>query len=436
MTVDHRLALPAFVASIGGKSLLWTGGDAFALYVMIALLRLPPVSAGTVFLAGSIWNAAMDAAWGTALARSRRLRCWSPRIGAVAAMAACGGFTILPWLEPGSLGLAAIAFVLFRTSFALFDVPHNALSVTFTARYGHLRVMRLRTIASSVAGLAVAAAAIPLLASRTPFLSALSVTAIGCIAFIFLAPLRRLLALSTTTAVTLPSPIVARGSGGGAKALRPVVIFSLIHMTGVGVLAMICKITLHLPGEYGFVLTLAPLLLATSRLCGIPLWSALARRHDVGAALVLAYVASAVAIALLPPALAHGPFAAGTAFVALGVAIGGVAMLIWSAFSRLLEVVDDGAMAGRGALQYGLFTATTKVGLGGSAYFAGWWLAGSVQQQTTHYVGIVAPAIAGAGVALLCGIGEAWRASSSSRAGSKWFKVRSFFAAYSNSITR
>lgn len=430
MTVDHRLALPAFVASIGGKSLLWTGGDAFALYVMIALLRLPPVSAGTVFLAGSIWNAAMDAAWGAALARSRRLRCWSPRIGAVAAMAACGGFTILPWLEPGSLGLAAIAFVLFRTSFALFDVPHNALSVTFAARYGHLRVMRLRTIASSVAGLAVAAAAIPLLASRTPFLSALSVTAIGCIAFVFLTPLRRLLALSTTTAVTLPSPIVARGSGGGAKALRPVFIFSLIHMIGVGMLAMICKITLHLPGEYGFVLTLAPLLLATSRLCGIPLWSAIARRHDVGAALVLAYVASAVAIALLPPALAHGPFAAGTVFVALGVAIGGVAMLIWSAFSRLLEVVDNGAMAGRGALQYGLFTATTKVGLGGSAYFAGWWLAGSAPQQTTDYVGIAALAIAGAGVTLLCGIGEAWRASSSSCAGSKLFKVRRLFAQY------
>jgi GPH family glycoside/pentoside/hexuronide:cation symporter len=397
------LALHAFMASHCGKSLLWVAGDAFALYIMVVLLKLPPVTAGTLFLAGSLWNAALDAAWGAALARFGRLRRWTPQIGGGAVLIACLSFAALPLAASGSLASAAILLILFRTAFALFDVPHNALSAILAARHGHLRFMRLRTVGSSAAGIVVAAAAIPLLAAKGTVVPVAAMMTIGAAALLLLVPLPWLLAIPLQAPAD-PSPAVTSPQERGR--LMPVLTFCLVHMAGIGALAAVGKAALHLDAAHAWIVTTVPLLLAVTRLGSIPLWSGLAQRLGITGGLVLAYGASAVAIAVLPAGLASGMVGTALVFALLGTGLGGVVLLIWSAFSQLLERVCA-TMPGMAASRYGIFTASTKIGLGGSAYLAGHWLARGVDEAGSSLSGL---ATLLALTALLCAACEWWRA--------------------------
>lgn len=408
MSMVQRFALHAFLASHGGKSLLWAAGDAFALYIMVVLLKLPAVAAGTLFLAGSLWNAAMDAAWGAALARFDRLRRWTPQIGGGAALIACLSFAALPLAARGSLVSAAVLLFLFRTAFALFDVPHNAVSTLLAARHGHLRFIRLRTAGSSAAGIVVAVAAIPLLAAKGTTLPVASMMAIGATALLLLAPLPWLLAIPPQAPAAQASDATSPQERGR---LMPVLAFCLVHMVGIGTLAVVGKAVLHLDASDAWIVMAVPLLLAVTRLSSIPLWSGLARRLGITGALMLAYATSAAAIVVLPTALASGMVGTALVFALLGAGIGGVVLLIWSAFSQLLEQVCATARPGLAASRYGIFTASSKIGLGGSAYLAGHWLTGIAGQVNAKAASLSGLAILLALAALLCAVCEWWRAT-------------------------
>jgi len=360
------------MASHGGKSLLWAGEDAFTLYILVVVLNVPPAQAGTLFLGSSIWNAGIDALWGAALARFPGIRGRLPYIAWSALLVACASFVALPLAASGSLAVAAILLILFRTAFALFDVPHNAVAAVLAGEHGHLRVMRLRTVGSSVAGLAVAAAAMPLLTVRGAVLPAILLGTIGVTALLLLLPLPWLLTLFPTAA---PEPPRADGREGRSGAMTPILLFCLIQMVGIGALASVAKAALHLDSSHLWAVAAAPLLIAAMRLGAIPPWSALARRVRVTTALVLAYAASTAVVLALPAALALGSVSAAVAFALFGAALGGVALLAWSVFSQLLEEANATTALGRAALGYGIFTATMKIGLGGSALLAGHWLA-------------------------------------------------------------
>lgn len=408
MTRADRSALPAFVATHCGKSLLWTAGDAFALYTMIVVLKLPAAVAGALFLAGSIWNAGLDALWGLALARSPTLRRLVGPIGSVAAMVACASFVALPLAPHGAPITAGLLLALFRTAFALFDVPHNAVTTRFAQLHGHLRIMRLRTLASAGAGLVVALAAIPLLMAGSSALSPAALATLGLVAGVLLLPLPGLLAKA---AEVLPTP----SEGPRPRIAAPVLVFCMIHMIGVGALAAVGKAILHLDRAGAAILLGVPLILAVARLGAIPIWSAVARSVGISTALAIGYGMCALVMLALPAAMTQGTLAIALVFALFGAGIGGVVLLIWSAFSQLLGQTAGTQRLGSGALHYGLLTATTKIGLGASGYLAALWLGSMSNGPDLSVSALVSLTLFVAPIAMLCGIGEKLRASNAAR---------------------
>lgn len=399
MTRADRSALRAFVATHCGKGLLWTAGDAFALYTMIVVLKLPAAVAGTLFLAGSIWNAGLDALWGLALARSATLRRHVGAIGNVAAAIACASFIAIPLAPHGATMTAGLLLMLFRTAFALFDVPHNAVTTRFAATHGHLRIMRLRTLASAGAGLVVALAAIPLVMGGGGALSPAALAVLGLVSGVLLLPLPALLA---TAAEGLPTP----SNGPRPRIAPPILLFCLIHMIGVGALAAVGKAILHLDRAGAAILLAVPLILAVARLAAIPIWSAIARGVGISTALAIGYGLCALVMLALPAAMAQGTLAIALAFGVFGVGIGGVVLLIWSAFSQLLGQVAGTQRLDSAALHYGLLTATAKVGLGASGYLAGLWLSSMSNRPDLSVSTLVSLTVCVVPIAMLCGIGE------------------------------
>lgn len=359
-----------FIASHVAKTLLWTGEDAFSFYVLVVVLKLDPIAAGTLFLAGSAWNAALDLIWGTLLAQRPALGRYLPHIAAVAVPLACASFALLP-LATASVGQAIALIFVFRTSFALFDVPHNALSTLFARRHGHLSIMRQRSIGSAIAALVVAALAMPLMLSPDADRPVSIFAVLACIAALGLAPLPWLFARLWSAPATRNAPPPKTALFATALPILP---FCLAQMLGAGALGAVGKGILHMQGHNRWVLAAAPLLIAVSRLAVTPAWTALLRRLGAPHGLAIAYALIGANILLLPLALDTGSAGTIAAFAAFGGLVGGIALIAWTAFAHILERETSLTSTADASLAYGLFTATTKIGLGSSAVLAGNWL--------------------------------------------------------------
>ncbi|WP_395335434.1 MFS transporter [Novosphingobium sp. BL-8H] len=358
------------MASHLAKNLLWSGEDAFAFYILVVVLRLDPVLAGGLFLAGSAWNAVVDFAWGAVLAHRPQLGRWLPIVTGIAVPVACVSFALLP--ISGSVGVAMALILVFRTSFALFDVPHNALNMPLAERYGHLTLMRLRSIAAAAGALVVAALALPLMLVTAPWLPTALFAGMAVVAFVGLLPIPWMLARFWRGAS--PSFHVRPQFADIARVALCVLPFCLAQMLGAGALGAIGKGLLHLKIRTQWVLAAAPLAIGMARLAAIPAWNAIARRRGIAQGLSIAYFCIGAVILLLPVAVGGGPVGALIAFAVFGALVSGIALLAWSGFSQL--VAHEPAIRGPGdsSLAYGLFTATSKIGLGASACIAGNWL--------------------------------------------------------------
>ncbi|WP_336966820.1 MFS transporter [Sphingobium aquiterrae] len=379
-----RIPFIAFGMTHCGKSLLWAGTDALSLFVLIKIVQLPPLWAGILFVLSSFWNAIGDGLWGRTLERTPMIRAALPGLCALASILACLSFAILPWLTAGSAIMATIALVLFRTTFSLLDVPHNATAAALANMHGHLVVARLRAILGSASSIVVAAAVLPMLgqspvavtAARTMFV------AIAMIACILLAPLPWLVRTARQGDITLPQ-------GGtvafGKRPRRALAAFCFVQMLGFAALASMGKAVLHADALHSWLLDYALLLLSVLRLAAIGFWSPLATRIGSPAALSCAYAANAVAVLALPIAIGQGTVSTIVVLSALGMSIGGVGLLAWSAFSELLSRLGLEGNQAMAARSYGWFTAMSKIGLGFSGLLTGAWLsqqAGALTEQS------------------------------------------------------
>lgn len=376
-----RLNLYAFALSHGGKSLLWAGEDALSLYTLIAILDVQPALAGLMFVGASFWNALLDAAWGACLHRYPALLGRLPMLSAAAILLACAGFAVLPFLPRDAALPAAAAMLLFRSSFPLFDVPHNGLIAALTQVHGHLAVTRWRTGVSASAAIVVGAAAVPLvIAGRADGAGAATIFAtIGLVALLLLLPLPWLFARIGRAAA--PAPATAPAATPATTTPRPrptrdVLLFCLVQMIGLSAIAATGKALLHLDMLAMTVIANALLLLSLWRLAAVWLWSPVATRHGLARGLALAYLAAAAAVLVLPFTLAEGPWSAAIGLSLFGGAMGGIIFLAWSRFSELLEQSGGARDRGAAAYAYSLFTATTKIALGLSGLITGQWIAG------------------------------------------------------------
>jgi GPH family glycoside/pentoside/hexuronide:cation symporter len=359
---DHR-ALRAFCIAHVGKSVLWAAEDLLSLYMLVVLLKVPPLAAGGIFLATSGWNAALDWIWGWLLAHHARLRRVVPAIVTVAIPIACASFALLPYCT-GSLTLAALSILVFRTSFSLFDVPHNAASAALAGRYGHLQIARLRTIGSFASTLLVGLAMLRILSQGSDAIpvARLMMAVLAGVALIALLPLAGLLAQQRAPAG--PVPVVApEQAARNAGILR----FCLIQMVGFSAIGAFSKAVLHihappwLPGA-------GPTIMLIMQIVGTILWMPVNHRGNSTLALKSGYGLIGLTMLSFPLLALQGFVLAG--LLLLGVGIGGVLLSAWLRLSELCAGRTDAPRS------FGLFTATSKIGLGLAGMMTASWLAG------------------------------------------------------------
>ncbi|MET0365728.1 MAG: MFS transporter [Sphingobium sp.] len=371
--IRSRFPLIAFCMAHCGKSLMWTATDALSLYIVIKIVEIPPVMAGVLFIRSSLWNAVMDGAWGYCLGRRPGLQRSLPHVSAGAIVVAGMAFAILPVLPPGSTAMAAVALLVFRTSFSLLDVPHNAVAAALVPAYGHLGIARWRSLLGAAMTIAIGLAALPLIAAEggATTTARLIFCALAILAMALLAPLPWLVRIAAPGMGATPP-----GSDGPVQAGAPsgsLILFCLVQMIGFAALAAMGKTMLHAATLPPIIAQYSLLLLSVVRLGAISFWMPVAARLGSPTALACAYMLSAAAILALPVTIPLGMASTILILCLLGTATGGMALLVWASVSELVagEGGNGGAKAARG---YGLFTATSKIGLGISGLMTGAWI--------------------------------------------------------------
>jgi len=153
-----------YVLAHVGKSLLWSAADMLGIYALIRYGERTPSAAGLIFMSALLWNAGCDVLVGGWVDRCEvRRRPMQPLMGLAWALI---GMTFVASLTVGSPHGAWILLfaVLFRTAFAVFDVPHNAMMARLSATPAQgLCIARLRSVAAGVSMVIVGVVAVPLL---------------------------------------------------------------------------------------------------------------------------------------------------------------------------------------------------------------------------------------------------------------------------------
>ena len=149
-----------------GKSLLWTSLDYLLLFYMTEVVGIPAVWAGAIILVSLLWDASINPFIGYWIDRRaargldyRPFLRWAPVATALA-------FVALFWLPSGLPAPNAVylffAMMIFRSAYALLDVPHNALLAHMPLRGKmRMRLAGMRFFFSSLGGLAIATLVAP-----------------------------------------------------------------------------------------------------------------------------------------------------------------------------------------------------------------------------------------------------------------------------------
>lgn len=318
-----------------GKSLLWTAADMLTLYMLIAVCRMDPGSAGAAFLIGLAANAVADLAAGIWLDRARA-GVTTIAMAALATSAVAFPLTIVA----GSSGFfpVLLAMLLFRVAYSFYDVPHNALlSRLSDSGRTAMALSRGRAVGTGVAGVIVCL----LLRIGPRDASAVIVTVCvlalaGLVLGFAVVPLLR----------DRPAP-ASPAASPRQPGLPPV--FLIGSIVGIVALGLIGKALLHLPAELPHAALADILLLLTvgrmaASLVPLDRASGWVDRHGLAAA----YLASAVV------AVTVGRNVQVLAVLLLGFASGLTNLLAWAKLPSLV----------RSAQGYGTFTMANKLALG------------------------------------------------------------------------
>lgn len=364
-------ALLGYASVHFGKSLLWAGEDALALYVMIRFLGLDPALAGLLFLASALWNAMCDGLVGAALDRWPGLARSMPALVIPAIAASCLGFAALPSLGQGDVPAVVVLLLLFRTGFCLIDIPHNGLTRHLADAHGHLAVARIRALGAGSAAVMVGLASFMVLAAGDGARATVEGLArlLAAAALLFMLPLPLLL---RQDAADDAGRTAGRGDFGG----RPFWIYCLASIIGLAGLAATGKAILHVDFSATGIGAAVFLLLTAGRLGAILLWSPVARRFGNRTGLALAYGLSGCSALAIPGFAGVGGPGPLLLLALAGLSGGGVAFLGWAVLSETIGAGRPGRSAGAYAAAFGFFTMSMKVGLGLSAMIVGAWLSG------------------------------------------------------------
>ncbi|MFT3792634.1 MAG: MFS transporter [Rudaea sp.] len=365
-----------------GKSFFWVAGDALTIYILIRYAGYGPVAAGSLFLAALLWNAICDVAVG----------CWADRRGAagrtlapvlaVAAPTMGAAFVASLFLPPRQWPWELFAALVFRTAFAVFDVPHNAMMarLSTTPAIG-LDIANLRTIASGVAALVVGVVAMPLIDRGGEAIALPLVLILSAVSIVLLLPFLRIFPRLERL------PLSTESRPDFAPAPAPALSFArlcAVATCSTVALAALGKAILHLNLVHNRWATGTVLVMMLGRIAAtLAAGPAIAQFGSAGALRVACLIATGLILAL-PFAVAAGEWLPLLVILLLGFALGVEVIVSWLILAAIVR--SSRIEMRRGSLRFGLFTMIAKVAAGSGGWLLGWLLARADVPGSTQIV--------------------------------------------------
>ncbi len=349
-----------------GKSLFWYASELLFAYFLTEVTGLNGLNMGAVLAIGLAFSATLDPIVGHSLARTLSSAKRAIQLQGIGSILSAVSLIVLfmgAWIPIAyRFPYAIVAGMLFRFSYALYDLPQNALiSLATTDAAARTRVTSTRLVFSGLAALAIAAAIAPL---------TLAHAAAGG-ARLPLVELGFALSLGAVASAGLLCGTVGRSMG--PVEIEPAVV-RWTRSVPAGcrlplILAFVMSISIPLFGKLQPYLTAYGLNSAfwggiigcavpIGSLASQPIWSALSRERSRRHIVSLSSIATALGgLIFWIAAPSHAAIATGGALL-VGGGSGGLALGIWAAFGDAIAVAP-----GREGWSFGLLTASFKLGL-------------------------------------------------------------------------
>lgn len=382
-----------YIVSTFGKTLTWSGAEAYGLFALTNVVGLPGPTAGLLVLIFMAWAAAADLLAGALFDRYRRAGGAATPFYTVSAVLASAFFALsfapIPHAWPRVL-LAAAAGLGFRTAYSAMDIPHNALISQLGSASGRMRLGSLRLAATLLGGLCATTLAGWLVVAGSPGLD-LNAVAYG----ITIAVAAGGLFIVFVPKADAAPPAGAPEAGTGQFDLR--FFLFLLGEVNVAIIAGLIARNIAFLGAYVFRspdwAAWAFLLFLTGKLAAVFVWPPLVRSRNLAAWSAAGFVLcalTALTLACAPPQY----LLMNAGLFAFGFSMGGVNQMSWTLISTLVRKTSSRS------LYFGVFSAVGKIG-GGLSGFALGLLLGDAANGTAA----VGPIYAGSmWTALACAI--------------------------------
>jgi Na+/melibiose symporter-like transporter len=377
-----KRVLTLFAAGDFAFNLYWQSISLYLLFFYIDVLALPPVTAGLVFMTGTLWDAVADLAAGAVAERTRvsyrRMIAWGTLPLGLA-------FVVMFALPTQAVGGILLAQMLFRTLYAFTNIPYSAWTTRLSAEPAVRTLLTGMRMMFGAAAAALVALGLPALATLYGYPRAAALLAMVGVPLLLVVALR------------VPEPrraraIAVRSSFGEQVAAllrnRAFLTLNLAAAAGGAAAALLGQ---SVPYHYRYVAAnpgggpqaLAAMGVASALV--LPLWTMLAARRGARLAWLAAAALGLIALAML---VWHPIAGEGAALALLVVASSAFAGFNLAGWALLPDTVDWGEAKGGvrvEALAFGAFAFVQKIALAlsglaiGAVYGASGFVAGAVQ---------------------------------------------------------
>lgn len=361
-----------------GKSLFWYSSEILFAFFLTELAGLAAQDMGLVIASGFLASAVIDLVLGHSLSRWLTSARSAGRLQFFGAVACSFGLTavflgaLIPtdWRFAYAIG----AGILFRFTFAIYDIPQNALMALGTGdSVSRLSLASTRIWFSGIATMLVATTVGPLVALRSTDSGLEYLFALTAAFSVFSVSSSALLARAMGGSVRTRSSEIPKGTDktlvGTFWVLLLVMVASSTFTPAFGKLEPYYASFVLKSAWWGGVMMVA---MAGGVVIGQPLWPCLCRQLSGGIVMMLNAALQILALGLLWSTDPSAPFLAAIAAFLFGVGNGGIGMVQWAAFSETVAQLAPS----RTGLAYGLFAASSKLALAGGGIIIAEGLAG------------------------------------------------------------
>ncbi|MEG3087004.1 MFS transporter [Sphingomonas sp. PB4P5] len=395
-----RARLILFASGDFAFNLYWQSISLYLLFFYIDVLALPPVTAGLVFMAGTLWDAIADLTAGAVAERTRipyrRLIGW----GAVPLGLA---FVVMFALPTQAAGWILLAQMLFRTLYAFTNIPYSAWTARLSTAPAARTLLAGMRMMFGAAAAACVALGLPALAASYGYPAAAALMAAIGVPLLLIVVLK---VPEQQRAILAAAPSSLAGQAWALLRNRAFVTLTIAVAAAGAAAALLGQ---SVPYYYRYVMAYpggGPQALAAMGVASalvLPLWTLLATRVGARSAWLAAAALGLVGLAVFIWQPIDSVVTTLALLVAASIAFAGFNLAAWA---LLPDTVDWGEAQGDvrvEALAFGAFAFAQKIALAiaglaiGAVYGASGFVAGAVQAPavaaTIRWLMLGAPAV-------------------------------------------